>query len=138
MKGLSETAQTRLDHLVEKFAIRECDALSAIVGELPLDHLESLVRTARHPNPTKARPKKYTRRVEVSDMRVRQSKYGFADMELGRRYTLECDQQTSVDYPIQAARRYALRMGYEFWYERVSGARAVRVCFTRKEVQLGI
>lgn len=131
MKGLTGGAQSRLDHLIGTFAFRECDILSSILEGLPIDHLESLVREAGTPKPPTLRPTKYKRCVETSSMRVRQSKYGFADMELGIRHKVVCDAHTSTDYPIQAARRYALRMGYQFWYQRVRGERAVMVCFTR-------
>lgn len=132
MKGISKAAQFNLDVLIDEFHLRECDLISLIIEGLSINHMVSLVRERTHPNAPKLRPAKYERRIETGSMRVRQSKYGFADMTLGQRHKVVCDSHTSRDYPIQAARRYALRMGYDFWYQRVVGERAVLVCFTKK------
>lgn len=132
MKGISEKAQKTLDTLQGMFMLRECDMLSAIIEGLPLDHMASLIRTSVQPDAPKLRPSKYARRIDTASMKVRQSKYGFADMQPGVRYTIECDIHTSTDYPIQAAKRFAQRMNYDYWYQRVKGARAVMVCFYTK------
>lgn len=132
MRGLTKSAQEVMNDLLDRFDVRECDILSAILESSdPVDLIRTVEVSIKAPT-MKTRSSTYSRRIEQRSIKPRASKYGFGSMAMGIEYDVHCDAHASPDQIIGSARLYAMRHGLDYWYMRLSGGRSVRVSFNQK------
>lgn len=133
MRGLSKDAQRVLDDLVDRNDGRECEILSAILSFCDPTALHAAVARGFSAPTMRTRSSTYKRRTSAKVTVSRRSKYGFYEMEMGHRYTVDCDIHTSANQVLSAARIFAMRNNLDYWYERINNSRSVLISFTKKQ-----